>query len=155
MAILQRLRKINWKKGSSELIGFAMVIPLLAILMFTIINIMQLGLVRQTLEYTTYMSARAAVVCEDYDTALTQAETTARMTLANSTYGVDPDQVQIHLELVGGTSSTNGSGITWEKGALLKVQVMVPINQLMDALTSGTMSSTLYIMVERPAKTYY
>lgn len=155
MAILQRLKKINWKKGSSELIGFAMVIPLLAILMFTIINIMQLGLIRQTLEYTTYMSARAAVVCEDYNTALTQAETTAKMTLANSTYGVDPDQVQVHLEVVGGTSSTSGSGITWEKGALLKCQIAVPINQLMDVLSSGAMSSTLYIMVERPAKTYY
>jgi len=153
-ALKKRMKAICWRRGSSELIGFALIIPLLAALIFTIITIMQLGLVRQTLEYATYMSARSAVVCEDYSTALTQAQTTARMTLANSTYGVDSDNVGVHLELVGGTSSTSGSGITWEKGALLKCEVTAPISQFINIL-DGDMSSCIYVMVERPARTYY
>ena len=153
-AWFRRMKAINWRRGSSELIGFALIIPLLATLMFTIITVMQLGLVRQSLEYATYMGARAAVVCEDYSTALTQAQTTARMTLGNSTYGVDQNSVSVRLELVGGTSSTSGSGITWEKGALLKCEVSAPINQFINIL-SGDMTSCIYVMVERPARTYY
>jgi hypothetical protein len=123
-------------------------------MIITIIGIMQTGIMRQSLEYTNYMSARAAVVCDNYADALAQAKSTAVMTLSDTTFGVYLDDMKVSVTLVGGTSSTNGSGITWEKGALAKCQITLPYKSLID-FKVHTMSSTLYVMVEQPAKTYY
>lgn len=151
---LIKKKQIDWKKGSSELISMAIVLPIIFMLIFSVIGIIQIGLIRQTLEYTTYLSGRAAVVCEDYNTALAQATSAAKMTMAESTFGANADEVTVKLELVGGTSSTTGSGIEWEKGALLKCQVIVPAYEFL-SFSHKDLTSTIYMMVERPAKTYY
>lgn len=146
-------KKTSWRKGSSELISMCIVLPVIFLLIFSVIGIIQMGLVRQTLEYTAYLSGRAAVVCETMDEAKTQAESAAKMTISQSTFGVDADSVSVDLELVGGTSSTDGNGIKWEKGALLKCKVSVPAYNYI-SLSGATLSSTIYMMVERPARTY-
>ena len=147
-------RKVDWKNGSSELISMAIVLPVIFLLIFSVIGIIQIGLIRQTLEYTTYLSGRAAVVCEDYNSALAQASSAAKMSIAESTFGTNVEEVSVKLELVGGTSSTTGSGIEWEKGALLKCQVIVPAYEFLSS-SHKDLTSTIYMMVERPAKTYY
>lgn len=154
---LKKLKDIRWNRGAAELIGFALILPCIAIILFSVITIFQVCLARQTLEHTTYMAGRAAVVCETYQSALSQAQATARSTLADSTIGVNPEDVTVSLDLVGGTSNATGSGITWEKGALVKCTVKIKIDEIMTlgSGSDGTMESTIYIMVERPARTYY
>ena len=152
MRFFKRL-KINWRKGSSELISMAIVLPILFMLIFGSIGIIQIGLLRQTLEYTAYLSGRAAVVCETMEEAKTEALSAAKMTIAQSTFGVDPEHVEVDLQLVGGTSSTTGSGIEWEKGALLSCKVSVPAYDYV-TLSGAKFSTTIYMMVERPARTY-
>lgn len=150
-----RNRKIDWKRGSAELIGIGLALPVLCVLLIMIVGIMQAGIMRQTMEYATYMAARAAVVCETQQAAQTEATTTAKMTLQDSSFGIDIDAVTVSVQLVGGTSSTtNGSQIEWEKGALAKCEISVPYRSLIN-FQDTTMNSIIYMMVERPAHTYY
>lgn len=154
-------KKVDWRKGGAELIGIGLAMPVICLLLIMIVGIMQAGIMRQSLEYTTYMAARAAVTCETSTEAIEQARTTALMTIADSSFGIDVDAVTVKLQLVGGTSSTSGgaseawqNGITWEKGALVKCQIDVPFRSLIN-FQDETMTSIIYMMVERPAKTYY
>lgn len=144
-------KRINWKKGSAELIGFALVLPVLCALIMISLGIIQTGVMRQSIEYATYMSARSAVTCDTYSKAQEQAKSTAIANLSSS--AKTADQAKVTVTLVGGTSSTTGSGITWEKGALAKVTITLPFKSIID-LKEHTMTSTMYMMVERPAKTY-
>lgn len=148
---------IRWKKGSSELIGFALILPAIAVILFSVITVFQICLARQSLEHATYMAGRAAVVCDTYNAAVEQARMTARSSLVESTFHINQDDIRVSLELVGGTSSpTEGSRITWEKGALVKCTVSFPVNGVVALLGRDvTMDSCIYLMVERPARTYY
>lgn len=146
-------KKINWKSGSAELIGIGLAMPVLCLMIIAVVGIMQTGIMRQALEYATYMSARAAVSCETAEEAQRQAEATCLMTMEDNSFGVETEDVDVDLQLVGGTSSTNG-GITWEKGALVKCQVTVPFKSLI-SFSETNMTSIIYMMVERPARTYY
>jgi hypothetical protein len=74
--------------------------------------------------------------------------------MSGSSFGIDLDDIEVSLVLVGGTSSTSGSGITWEKGALVRCQISIPYRSLI-SFTDKTMTSAIYAMVETPAKTYY
>ena len=47
------LKNINWRKGGGELLGFAMVLPAIMLVFGAIIMAAQLGLARQSIEYTT------------------------------------------------------------------------------------------------------
>lgn len=156
-------KAIDWRKGSSELIGFALVLPALCILLLLSIGVIQTGLMRQMVEYSTYMAARAAVTCDvEYgtqgggvpDIVVDTAKATARATLQGTSFGVDIDDINVSIELVGGTSSVFGGGITWEKGALAKCTVTVPFKAV-SSFEEKNMTSAIYIMVERPARTYY
>jgi len=154
-----REKKIDWRKGGAELIGIGLAMPVLCLLLIMIVGIMQAGVMRQSLEYTTYMAARAAVTCETASEAQAQATTTALMTIANSSFGIEVDAVRVSLQLVGGTTAASSAqssldGIGWEKGALVKCQISVPFRSLI-SFRDETMTSIIYMMVERPAKTYY
>lgn len=155
-------KKINWKKGSSELISMTICLPLLLFIIYAMVGVIQLGLMRQTLEYTVYASTRAAVVCDNPTDAQLQARNIAVTTLANTTFGGDIDNIQVNLKLVGGTSQTSGpsasehsmDGIRWEKGALLQCEIVVPMFNF-SILGKDSMRTTLFMMVEKPARTYY
>lgn len=155
-------KKINWKKGSSELISMTICLPLLLFIIYAMVGVIQLGLMRQTLEYTVYASTRAAVVCDNPTDAQLQARNIAVTTLANTTFGGDIDNIQVNLKLVGGTSQASGAGasassmngIRWEKGALLQCEIVVPMFNF-SILGKDSMRTTLFMMVEKPARTYY
>lgn len=158
-----RKRPVDWRKGSAEMIGFALVLPALCILLLLSVGIIQTGLMRQMVEYSTYTAARAAVTCDiEYGTqgggvpepVVEAARNAAKMTMQNSTFGIDADRIAVSVELVGGTSSAFGGGITWEKGALAKCTLTVPF-QAASSFEEKDMTSTIYIMVERPARTYF
>jgi len=146
-------KKIDPKKGTS-LLEFAIILPALCLILFSIITIAQLALCRQAIEESLFMSSRAASVCEDYDTALYQMSAVAKNTISSSTFGIDENDIQVSIELVAGTSNAAGGGIKWEKGALAKCTLTMPLNGLI-SFGPEYMSSTIYIMIERPAATYY
>lgn len=149
--------KINWKRGGAELIGIALAFPLLCAMIIMAVGVMQTGITRQSLEYANYMGARAAVTADNYETARTQAASAVKMTLNDNTFGVDIDNVSVNIDLVAGTtaagSNSSSNGITWEKGALAKCETVVPYKSLFD-FQEHQMKSTLYVMVEKPAKTF-
>lgn len=153
-------RKINWKRGASELLSLAIALPIILMMIFAIVNVIQVGLVRQSLEYTAYLAGRSAVVCDTYDRGLNSAENAMRLSLSNSTFGIDPDDATIRIKLVAGTTAATGatrpdeSGIRWEKGALAEITISTPQYNFM-GIDIGEMKATIYMMVERPAKQYY
>ena len=151
-----KIKKISAKQGS-DVLGFAMILPALCIIIYAVIVIAQLCQCRQTLEYALYEGSRAAVVCEDYDTAYIAMDNIVKSTLKNSTFGVEDDDIHVQLTLVAGTSSAGGmsgaGGIAWEKGALAECTVTIKIDKLLD-IGGDTMTARIYVMVERPAKVY-
>lgn len=156
LRIRKKHRKIDWHKGSGELIGIALAMPLLCVILIMIIGIIQTGIARQTLEHAAYLGARAAVTCDNQTDAETQAYAVIDATLSANTFSIDTDNINVDIALVSGTSDTltGGTTIAWEKGALIKLQVTVPYYS-MATFSENTMSSILYMMVEKPAKTYY
>ncbi len=161
MLLLKRLKtkKIDWKKGGSELISFALVMPFFCFMILMMVNILQRGIIRQSVEHAAYMSARAAVTCETVSDARTNAINTAQSTLANNSFSVAPEDVQVTLSLVAGSTSTANqtnkdetSNITWEKGALAKCEIKVPFTSMTGQ--HDYISSVIFMMVEKPARTY-
>ena len=150
-----KFKKIDRKKGN-DMMAFAIILPGICFLMFAIVIISQLCLTRQTLEYAVYNSARAAVICDNYNDACIAAENTAKRELINNTFGIKPDDIECKLTLVAGTSTPPGgsfdqnNGFTWEKGALLEIDVLVHLEQAV-RIAGDTMHTTMYVMVERPA----
>lgn len=160
--ILKRNRRINWRRGSAELVGLALVLPIICFILIVSMGVMQVGIMRLAVEHSTYMAARAASTCDlAYDAnrtgvpseAIIEAENAAKMTLANNTFGIDIDNVEVHIELVGGTSAAGGE-IRWEKGALIKCTVIVPFQMFSGGANNGTVTGSTYIMVERPTRIY-
>ena len=47
-------RRIDWKKGSGEIVGFAMILPAITFVFCAIVAVAQVGLIKQKLEYTAY-----------------------------------------------------------------------------------------------------
>ena len=89
---------------------------------------------------------------ESESEAQAQARVAAISSLSGSSFGIDLENVEVNVTLVGGTSSAMGGGITWEKGALAKCEVVVPYESLLFGDTH--IKADLYAMVERPARTY-
>lgn len=151
------LKRIKLKQGN-DMLGFAMILPALCIVIFAIIILAQLCLTRQTLEYALYTSSRAAVICEDYNTAYETMKTNAISTLQSNSFDIDAEDVECELNLVAGTTSTPGdpnsnNNITWEKGALAQCRITVHMKQKMN-IGGDKMTATIYVMVERPAHLY-
>ena len=70
MIKLSEIKTIDfWKKGSGELLGFICITPILCSLLILLVSIVQIGTIKEKLEYTTYIACRAAVVAENYSDA--------------------------------------------------------------------------------------
>lgn len=152
--MFKKKKKLKLKKGSS-LLEFSIILPGLCLILFAIITVAQLALARQSLEQALYFGARAASVCENYDAAKSQMTAVVQSTLDESTFGIDSSKAVIELEVVAGTTSTsNPSDITWEKGALLCCTVKIPLDGYI-TIGPDYMTSTMYVMLERPVNPVY
>lgn len=152
--MFKKIKNIKLKKGSS-LLEFSIILPGLCLILFAIITVAQLALARQSIEQALYFGARAASVCETYDTAKSQMTAVVQSTMEESTFGIDTSKIEVELEVVAGTTNTgNPSEITWEKGALLRCTIKVPLSGYMN-IGPKYMTSTMYIMLERPVNPVY
>lgn len=139
--MFRRLRKVNWRRGGGELIGFALVLPIVMMVFCAIIMAAQLGLARQTIEYTTYSACRAAVICETE----TQAQLAAEKVVDDMIYsipGVRDGSAQVVIH--------NYTGNRWEKGGLVNCTVTVTVDTI-TPWTASDVTADITMMIERPA----
>ena len=135
------LKNINWRKGGGELLGFAMVLPAIMLVFGAIIMAAQLGLARQSIEYTTYSAARAAVICESQSQAQQAAELLVE-DMAQDIPGVEPGSVSVNIR--------NYMGSIWQKGGLIKCTVEAKDNTI-SPWSNSTVAADITMMIERPA----
>ena len=135
------LKNINWRKGGGELLGFAMVLPAIMLVFGAIIMAAQLGLARQSIEYTTYSAARAAVICESQSQAQQAAELLVE-DMAQDIPGVEPGSVSVNIR--------NYMGSIWQKGGLIKCTVEAKVNTI-SPWSNSTVVADITMMIERPA----
>ena len=128
------LKNINWRKGGGELLGFAMVLPAIMLVFGAIIMAAQLGLARQSIEYTTYSAARAAVICESQSQAQQAAELLVE-DMAQDIPGVEPGSVSVNIR--------NYMG-------LIKCTVEAKVNTI-SPWSNSTVAADITMMIERPA----
>ena len=135
------LKNINLRKGGGELLGFAMVLPAIMLVFGAIIMAAQLGLARQSIEYTTYSAARAAVICESQSQAQQAAELLVE-DMAQDIPGVEPGSVSVNIR--------NYMGSIWQKGGLIKCTVEAKVNTI-SPWSNSTVAADITMMIERPA----
>ena len=135
------LKNINWRKGGGELLGFAMVLPAIMLVFGAIIMAAQLGLARQSIEYTTYSAARAAVICESQSQAQQAAELLVE-DMAQDIPGVEPGSVSVNIR--------NYMGSIWQKWGLIKCTVEAKVNTI-SPWSNSTVAADITMMIERPA----
>ena len=97
-----QMRRIRWRKGGGELIGFALIMPTIMLVFCALIMAAQLGIARQSIEYTTYSACRAAVICESKEQAQLAAEKIVRETIYGIP-GVRDGSAQVKINSFTGT----------------------------------------------------
>jgi len=148
LKLIIHLKKINWKKGSGELIGFAICLPMIMFIILGLVMILQLGLAKQSLEYATYSAARAAVVQNDMASAENAAQGNAEAALNSGTMGIE--DIGVEIELIAGRTIEGTGNIGWQKGALIRCTVSIDIDTI-GPFRNSRMTSNIVMMVEFPA----
>lgn len=132
--------KLKWRKGG-ELIAFAIVIPMIMFVFCALIMASQLGIARQSIEYTVYSAARAAVICENQN----QAQAAAELILdemIDDIPGIDKESAKVTIQ--------NYMGTMWQKGGLIKCTVTARINNI-TFWRDSVVTADITMMIERPA----
>lgn len=154
-----------YKKGGGEVIAFLVALPCILFLLFTIIDIIHVGSIKERLEYTAYKACRAAVVCKSKEEAEEAAKEVAKEDLLQSGEKFDfsdPDWLKVEILYADGK---NGEGIdsqakngtkkgvskeknsSWEKGTFIQCKVEVQVKTL-DVFSSNTKSAIITMMIE-------
>ena len=102
------MQKINLKKGSGEIIGFAIVIPFVVFLFLFIVNVFQISLCEEKLIYSAYCVGRKAAISYSKEEAKKNAEE-----VLAEIYADNYDKVGCEIEVKG----------SWVKGNILFVHV--------------------------------
>lgn len=157
------LRKEYWEKGSGDIVGFLCTLPCIIIMLVLIVSIIQIGSIKERLEYTAYLACRQAVVAPDRnnngscaDDAKKIATQTAMDDLEKSQLKFVPGSIKVKLELVENeddhskSSVSKKSNIKWEKGSYARCTVSVKIKSVTPFL-SGIRSASIVMMIEKPA----
>lgn len=111
------VKKDFWKKGASEILSFIVLAPVMLILFALLESLVQSESLKEKLEYTTYVAARAAALSESLPAAQANAEQAAKVDLAS--YGADYDPNSLRVTVYPDSSSK------WTKGSYFKCEVSV------------------------------
>ena len=139
-----RIKKINWKNGSGEILGFCAIIPGLFALMLVLIATIQIGITKQKMEYAAYSACRAAAVSSDETVAQAQASGVADEYLGS--LGTI-NSVNTDIEVI----DANGA---WQKGHFVKCTITADVVTIMPALfgnINGQKSTSIIMMIENPS----
>lgn len=131
---------MRWRRGG-ELIAFALVIPMIMFVFCALIMASQLGIARQSIEYTVYSAARAAVICENQDQAQAAAELILEE-MVEDIPGIVKNSAKVTIQ--------NYMGTIWQKGGLIKCTVTARINNI-TFWRDSIVTADITMMIERPA----
>lgn len=144
------------RKGGSEVIGFLVTMPFLIFMLVMIICTVQLGSIKERLEYTAYLACRQAVVATDEnkngrikDDAKRIAKKVADTELLTSGETFIPNSIKVQLNYVTNTGEAI-SDKKWEKGNYVQCTVSVEVKTPTPFL-SGRKSASIIMMIEKPA----
>ncbi len=147
-------KRIDWKKGGGEIVGFLCITPIIIFMLAVLITTVQLGSLKERLEYTAYKACRQAVVCKDedddgnyMDDAKKIAKKTAKAELKNSPETIVASSIKTKLELV---QVEGEDDVKWEKGRYVKCTVSVKAKAPL-AFMSGKKYASIVMMIESPA----
>lgn len=153
------INKTYWQRGSGDIVGFLCTLPCIIFMLVLLISIIQIGSIKERLEYTAYLACRKAVVASDtngngscMDEAKKIAKKTAIADLKKSKLKYKDGSVKVKLELVENKNagSSNNSKLKWEKGNYVQCTVSVKIKAVTPFL-SGRRSASIVMMIEKPA----
>lgn len=132
-------KKVDWKKGGSEFLSFAMVVPILTIIVASLVSFTQIATTRESLQYIAYTSGRSAVVSEDFDTAKTRASEIAKIQMDSVAF--TSGEPEVIIEIVDENNA-------WIKGNYIRLTVSCQVDTLIPAM-SGKYKSEIVMMIER------
>lgn len=128
------------KKGSSEIIGFVVVVPCILAIMIFFVYMSQLFIAKQKSEYAVYTGARAIVV-SDYS-KLTDPVKAAKI----NADAIASQSLPYDFESFVTINNNDGK---WVKGSLLTYTIMFKV----DTIVGGEqiIRSSIVMMIENPA----
>lgn len=152
-----RINKINWEKGSGEMLSFAIVMPIICLIIIAVIGYFQYSFIRQQLEYATYKTVREAVVCEN----LAEAQNIAQKAVnayAPKAWLKKGTKIETKLFFTG--NGVNGFGMdgselvenpnSWHKGNFIDCQLTGKY-LLLIPFGNKTVTTNLTMMIENEA----
>lgn len=145
-------RKI--KRGSGELLGFALMVPFIMMLLCAVLSSAQITVANQQLTYAAYSAGRAAVVAEDEELASQRAAAVleilygdkyqgmefSRGEMVSSDVSLDNSEVWCKIQYL-------GTGASWIKGDVIKCTVYQNLNPIMP-FTAGVRAQSVVMMIE-------
>lgn len=132
-------KKSFWKKGSGEFLGFAIVTPMILLLLMFVVTSAQIGTINQNLTYLAYNCGRAAVVSETQEVGIARANEVYEYKYNIAEVTSNHNYVPCEIEVIDG----NG----WQKGSMIKCTVRLYVDTLMP-FTSGIREQSITMMIE-------
>lgn len=126
------VKKIHWKKGMGEMLGFAIVAPILLFVILYIVSVFQIASAEQQLIFASYKAGRSAVISFCKDDALQAMDKTLSE--------IYPDDASISFDISIDESS-------WYKGNVTLITVSQDLNTILP-FGSGTRTRTIGMMIE-------
>ena len=141
------MKKINWKNGFGEYLGFAIVAPILFGLIFFMITVYQVTVAEEKLIYAAYMCGRQAVISRNVAEA-----TDAGKSMLDIIYS-DSSTDAIGGIIVPGVGTAtfkieNSSSVNWVKGNVIVVSVTQDLNPILP-FAGGQRTRQLAMMIEQ------
>lgn len=148
---MKQIKKF-FRRGNGELLGFAIIMPMFIFLMTFIVAIAQVALAKEKMEYVAYSCGRAAVVAENAEQGIANAEDIIRN--SDQQYHASVKFIINNQEITSSNVHTL-TGIPWHKGQNMTVVVTysIPVisNPVMGVL-GGQHENKIVMMIERPAQ---
>jgi len=120
----ERIRKINWKRGSGEFVAFAWIAPLICFLIIIICTYVRLSSSMRQITNALDAAGRSASVCTSKEDADLQAQLVAESSI------MDPNISDIHIIVDYATGDTN-----WEAGVIFKVTITAKVETILYSFT--------------------
>lgn len=132
-----RKKKIDWRKGNGEFIGFAIIAIVISSLIIMIAAFIQFSHSMTELTRSANAISRSASVCTSLDDAKLQAQNVAENALKNEKIS----NIQTDVEFAEGTTS-------WESNGYIIVTVKADIKTIEPYFTSGTREKKVLVAIE-------
>lgn len=147
-----------WRKGSGEVMGFLFVLPVILTLFLILVSIVQLGSIKEKMEYATYAACRAAVTSKDFDSAQNAAYSAAEADLLNYSETFFPNTLEVKLTVINGETSKpvltdREARDSWKKGSYATCTITIKVKTLIN-MFQGKRTSSLTMMIESPVSGY-